>query len=440
MANDRIHDVSAIIDQAPISKFQKWTIALCGLVAVMDGLDTQAIAFVAPVIAKDWSMDLSSFGTIFGAGLLGLTLGALILGSLADLVGRRIVIIMSTFWFGVFSLLTVYATNSDQLLALRLLTGLGLGGAMPNIIALTSEYSPRRVRATLITLMFCGFPLGAVLGGLASSKLIVLFGWKSVFVLGGVLPLLLVPLLWFALPESIRYMVVKGGEGRKIATILARVDSAGSYRESDEWLKEQAMPGLPARHLFTQGRAAGTLTLWVIFFANLLMVYFLINWLPSVLRQAGLPIERAIIATVLLNVGGIIGGLVLSRVVDRRGPAILSVSYALAALAVAAIGSVGNSIPVIMAVVFVAGFFVLGSQLCMNAIAAAFYPTPMRSTGVGWAMGLGRVGSIVGPVIGGVLLTLGWETATLFFVMAAPAVVAALSVAALMAGHKHRLA
>ncbi len=440
MNNDRIHDISEIIDRSRVSGFQKWAIALCALVAILDGLDTQAIAFVAPAIASEWSMDPSSFGPIFGAGLLGLTLGALILGPLADLIGRKIVIILSTIWFGAFSLLTIYASSTGELLALRLLTGIGLGGAMPNIIALTSEYAPRRVRATLITLMFCGFPLGAVLGGLASSGLIAVFGWKSVFVLGGVLPLLLAPLLYFSLPESIRYLVVKGGQGRKVAAIVRRIDPAGDYRDDDGWLKEVDLPGLPIRHLFSEGRAVGTLTLWVIFFSNLLIMYFLINWLPSVLRQAGLPIERAIIATVLLNAGGIVGGLILGRIVDRRGPGILFASYGLAALAIAGIGLVGANVGLIMVAVFISGFFVIGTQFCMNAMAASFYPTSMRSTGVGWALGVGRIGSIIGPVIGGVLLALGWETTTLFLVVAVPAVVSALAVATLKAKPEHRYA
>jgi AAHS family 4-hydroxybenzoate transporter-like MFS transporter len=287
-------------------------------------------------------------------------------------------------------------------LAYRFLTGLGLGGAMPNIIALTSECAPERLRATLVTVMFCGFPLGAVLGGLLSAKLIAAFGWPSVFLLGGVLPLVLVPVLLAWMPESLRFLA------RKQAEPLA---------------------GVPVRQLFTGGRAAGTVLLWIVFFANLLLLYFLINWLPTVLQRSGLPLERAIIGTVVLNAGGIAGGILLGWLVDKRGPyGVLLAAYVLGALCVAAIGSAPAAVAGVIAIVFFAGFFIIGSQFCMNALAAGAYPTAARATGVGWALGVGRIGSIIGPVVGGMLLSLGWEPGTLFLVAAGPAAVSAVAV------------
>lgn len=427
------HDVSEIVDRVRLSGLQKGTVVLCALVAILDGFDTQAIAFVAPVIAAQWSLDPSSFGPTFGAGLLGLTVGALVFGPVADLIGRKRVIIVATVWFGVFSLATVQAESMTQLAVYRLLTGIGLGGAMPNIIALTAEYSPQRNRATLVTLMFCGFPLGAVLGGAVSAPLIGALGWQSVFVLGGILPLALAVLLGVALPESIRYLVASGADARRIAAIVSRVDPAHRYDDRDRYgVPEPRLAGVPVKHLFRDGRATGTLLLWVVFFCNLLVLYFLINWLPSVLRAAGLPIERAIIATVVLNAGGIVGGLALGRAVDRRGPfGILLASYCLAALAVGMIGIAGADVSTIMAAVFVAGFFVIGTQFCMNALAAGAYPTSVRATGVGYALGVGRIGSVLGPVIGGVLLSFGWSGGTLFLTAALPAAVCAAAVALL---------
>src|SRR5258708_13491249 len=200
-------DVAAVIDRISIGRLQWATILLCGLVAILDGFDTQAIAFVAPLIAKDLQLEMSLFGPVFGAGLFGLMVGALVLGPAADHWGRKPVIIISTLVFGAFALLTPMIQSLNALLLLRFLTGLGLGGAMPNIIALTSEYSPKTKRATLVTLMFCGFPLGAVLGGLLSAQLMPKFGWPAVFYLGGILPLVLLPFLWAWLPESIRFLV-----------------------------------------------------------------------------------------------------------------------------------------------------------------------------------------------------------------------------------------
>jgi AAHS family 4-hydroxybenzoate transporter-like MFS transporter len=313
----------------------------------------------------------------------------------------------------------------------RFLTGLGLGGAMPNIIALTSEYSPRHRRATLVTLMFCGFPLGAVLGGLVSAPLIGAYGWPVVFYLGGILPLFLLPFLWGWLPESIRFLVVYDIRSEPPLAILRRIDPTNSYGpECRCVLTEEKAEGFSVRQLFAAGRGFATSLLWVVFFSNLLILYFLINWLPALLQQAGLPIERAIIGTVVLNAGGIIGGLILGRLVDRRPPfGILTASYAVAAMLVAAIGAVGaGAVPLLMLTILAAGFFVIGSQYCMNALAANFYPTTLRATGVGWALGVGRIGSIIGPVVGGLMLSLGWSTEQLFAAAAAPAAVAALAV------------
>jgi AAHS family 4-hydroxybenzoate transporter-like MFS transporter len=436
------HDVSEIFDRVRLSGLQKRTIALCALVAILDGFDTQAIAFVAPVIAAQWSLDPSSFGPTFGAGLLGLTIGALVLGPVADLLGRKRVIVLAAVWFGVFSLATVQAESMTQLAVYRLLTGIGLGGAMPNIIALTAEYSPQRSRATLVTLMFCGFPLGAVLGGAMSAPLIGALGWQSVFVVGGILPLALAAVLGFALPESIRYLVASGAGTSRIAAVVSRIDPAHRYDDRDRYVVPEArLAGVPVKHLFRDGRAAGTLLLWVVFFCNLLVLYFLINWLPSVLRAAGLPIERAIIATVVLNAGGIVGGLALGRAVDRHGAfRILLASYCLAALSVAMIGIAGTEVSTIMASVFVAGFFVIGTQFCMNALAAGAYPTSVRATGVGYALGVGRIGSVLGPVIGGVLLSFGWSGGTLLLAAAVPAAACAAAVALLRLQYRVALA
>jgi AAHS family 4-hydroxybenzoate transporter-like MFS transporter len=432
-------DVAAIIDGVRLSRLQWLTILLCGLVAILDGFDTQAIAFVAPAIARDLGIETSAFGPIFGAGLFGLTVGALAFGPAADRWGRKPIIIISTLVFGIFALLTPLSNSATALMLVRFLTGLGLGGAMPNIIALTSEYSPKQKRATLVTVMFCGFPLGAVLGGLVSARLIALYGWPAVFYLGGVLPLLLLPFLWLGLPESIRFLVARGHRSEALLNIMRRVDPAGRYPADCQWtLDEEKAEGSPIKELFLGGRAFGTTLLWVIFFCNLLILYFLINWLPAVLQGAGLPIERAIIATVVLNAGGIVGGLLLGRLVDRRQPfGILTTAYALAALLVAAIGAVGTAaLPLLMLVIFAAGFFVIGTQYCMNALAASFYPTRLRSTGIGWALGIGRIGSIVGPVVGGIVLSLGWDVRALFTAAAGPAVIS--SIAVLLLGRKGR--
>jgi MFS transporter, AAHS family, 4-hydroxybenzoate transporter len=426
-------NISEVIDAAPIGWFQTWSIILCGLVAVLEGFDTQAIAFVAPLIAQAWSLSPGALGPIFGAGLLGLMIGALAFGPIADRAGRRWVILLSTALFGMFSLLTILAHGSTSLFTYRLLTGIGLGGAMPNIIALTAEYSPRRLRATLVTIMFCGFPLGAVIGGLVCARLLSSFGWSSVFVLGGMLPLLLLPVLFLYLPESIQFLVARRSDGERVVSILRRIDASTAADDTAHFHVEEAdLAGVPLRYLFADGRTLGTLLLWVIFFSNLLVLYFLINWLPTVLRRAGLPLEHAIVGTVLLNVGGIVGGIVLGRIVDKRGPfLVLALAYGAAAVVIAAIGVIAEPVTFIMSAITAAGFFVTGSQFCMNALAAGFYPTAVRSTGIGWALGIGRIGAIIGPVFGGFILSLGWSTREVFIECAVPAIIAAIAVAAM---------
>jgi MFS transporter, AAHS family, 4-hydroxybenzoate transporter len=428
-------DPGAIIDRSRLSVLQWRTITLCAMVAMLDGFDTQAIAFVAPVIAHELNIDSTAFGMVFGIGLLGLMIGALILGPAADRFGRKPVIILSTLVFGTFAVVTSLSTSLPDLMLYRFLTGLGLGGAMPNIIAITSEYAPRRQRATLVTLMFCGFPLGAVLGGVVSAHLIATYGWPVVFYVGGTLPLALLPLLWFGLPESICFLAARRdryqNSSRELLRIVRRVDPGGHYPDECRWLvNEEPLKGSPVKALFIDGRAIGTLLLWVVFFSNLLVLYFLINWLPAVLQRAGLPLERAIIATVALNAGGIVGGLLLGRLVDKRQPyGVLTVAYACAAVLVAAMGALEpGSVLVLMSAIVAAGFFVIGTQYCMNALACNFYPTALRSTGVGWAHGIGRIGSIIGPVLGGILLSVGWSPGMLFMAIAGPAAVSSLAV------------
>jgi AAHS family 4-hydroxybenzoate transporter-like MFS transporter len=281
--------------------------------------------------------------------------------------------------------------------------------------------------------MFCGFPLGAVLGGAASTKLIEAFGWPSVFYLGGALPLLLVPVIAAWLPESLRYMVQRDGGGADVARICGRVERRRRFAPDDRYVVDDVkLLGMPVKHLFRDRRGAGTLAMWLVFFCNLLLIYFLINWLPAVLVDAGIALDGAIIGIVALNAGGIAGGLVQGWLIDRRGAfGVLAAGYAAGAALIALIGFASGNVAALMAVIALAGFCVLGTQFGMNALAANYYPTSIRATGVGWALGIGRIGSIVGPVLGGAVLALGWTTREIFLATALPALVAAGGVVAI---------
>ncbi len=439
MASASIIDVPRFIDERKISRLQLSVLALCAAVIFMDGFDAQAIGYVAPSLGKAWGLPPGTLGPVFGAGLFGLMLGALIFGPLADRTGRKSIIILCAAWFGVCSLLTVAAFSLSTLLVIRFLTGVGLGGVMPNAIALTSEYGPRRSRATMVTVMFCGFSLGSALGGVLAAKLIPAFGWPAVFWAGGILPLALVPLLAVALPESLHVLVLKGTEQRRIGRILSRIDPTLVLDERTLFVAaEERRGGFLVRHLFEDRRGAVTALLWIMFFMNLLDLYFLANWLPTVINGVGLSVEAAVIIGALFQVGGTLGTLSLGWLIDQQGAlSVLGATFVMGGLLILAVGSVGASPVLLSLLVFAAGFCVVGAQIGANALAATFYPTFIRSTGVGWALGIGRIGSIIGPVLAGVMLSVHWTVRTIFLAGAVPQFCAALAIAAMALAGSH---
>jgi AAHS family 4-hydroxybenzoate transporter-like MFS transporter len=421
-------DVAAFIDAQPVGAFQVKLLLTCAAVLFLDGFDTTAIGYVAPALAKEWNLARGALGPVFSAGLFGLMIGALLLGPLADRIGRKKIIILSTLAFGVGTLITAFVNDVNTLFAVRLLTGLGLGGAMPNTIALTSEFSPHRRRATMVMVMFVGFSIGAALGGLLAAALIPQFGWRSVFVVGGAAPLLLAPVLTLRLPESVRFLALGGHAHQRVAQLLALVDPKAAFAKGARFVvNEPALAGLPVRHLFQGGRTAATLLLWIVFFMSLLDIYFLSNWLPTVLNDLGASITEAAAIGSMLQVGGVVGTFALGSIIDRFSFRALALVYFIAVFAVGAIGQLGHSAVFVTIAIFVAGFCIVGGQIAANALAAGFYPTSVRATGVGWALGIGRIGSIVGPLVGGVLLSLKWSAGEVFVAAAGAALCAALA-------------
>jgi MFS transporter, AAHS family, 4-hydroxybenzoate transporter len=387
---------------------RQWQVALlCALVAVCDGFDTQAIAFVAPVMAKQWGVHAAGFGPIFSAGLLGLALGAFLFGNAADRFGRKAVILLCVTLFGVSSLLTTRSEGLAELAIWRILTGLGLGGVLPNLISLTNEAASPRLKNTLVMLMFCGFPLGATIGGLVSAPLIEAYGWKSVFILGGVLPLALLPALFLRLPAELE---------------AAKPGSSA----------EASLPKGNIAELFRHRRAVPTLLIWTGFFCNLLVMYLLVSWLPSLLSMIGTSLSVATLSTAMLNLGGIVGALILSRLlIGGKGLLVLSCALVAGALALVLIAKADGNVAAMLIGAALAGTIIVGGQIAMNAITASFYPDHIRATGVGLALGVGRIGSIVGPLIGGLLLGAGWAGTSLILFAILPTLLAALALFAL---------
>ena len=421
-------DVADFIDQQPVGGFQLRLLLTCAAVLFLDGFDTTAIGFVAPSLAKEWGLTKGALGPVFSAGLFGLMIGALVFGPLADRIGRKKIIILSTLAFGIGTLVTAFVQDVNTLLAIRFLTGLGLGGAMPNTIAMTSEFSPHRRRATMVMVMFCGFSAGAALGGLLAAALIPQFGWRSVFVVGGVAPLLLVPVLALRLPESVRFLALTGRANERVADLLALVNPKAEFPLVTQFVvHEPGLVGIPMLHLFRNGRTLVTLLLWVVFFMSLLDLYFLTNWLPTVLNDLGASVSEAAVIGSMLQVGGVVGTFALGSIIDRFSFRALALVYFIAVFAVGAIGQLGHSVVFVTMAIFAAGFCMVGGQIAANALAAGFYPTSIRATGVGWALGIGRIGSIIGPLVGGVLLTMKWSAGAVFMAAAGAALCAALA-------------
>ena len=417
-------DVGQEIDEAPLRGLQILAFGLCFLVAMLDGFDTQAIAFVAPAIAEAWNIPGNAFGPVFSAALVGLMVGQVLFGLVSDRFGRRLVIIASTLMFGVLTLCTGFAKDWNALLALRFLAGIGLGGAIPNVMAMTSEFAPRRHQATLIALVFAGFPLGAVVGGYLSILMLPTHGWPSVFFLGGIAPVVLTLLLLILLPESPRFLVQRPNRQAALIATMRRITGRDLDAGTRFTAEEAKVERLPLIELFRGGRAARTLTLWPIFFLSLLVIYFLLSWLPLLLKQRGLTIEGAISASVALNLGGAVGGVILGRFVDRYNPVtVLGGAYGVGAACIFAIGMVADQPWLLTLAVIGAGFCSVGAQTALCAFTASLYPTSVRSTGLGSALAVGRIGSVIGPVAGGALLASGLAVQGIFAAVASPALV-----------------
>ncbi|MFJ2992364.1 MFS transporter [Pandoraea sp. NPDC087047] len=421
-------NVTAFIDRHRISPFQMMIVVLCFLIVAIDGFDTAAIGFIAPAIRAEWSLTPAHLAPLFGAGLAGLMAGAFLFGPLADKLGRKTILIFSVLFFGVASLASAWSVDLWHLIALRFLTGLGLGGAMPNAITLTSEYCPESRRSFLVTTMFCGFTLGSALGGLASAGLIEAFGWRSVLIVGGVMPIVLGVILVRVLPESVHYLVMAGKSPERVAASLQRIAPHEDLRGATFNVATKPSTTSPVRHLFKPELLRGTLLFWVTFFMSLLVIYLLSSWLPTLLRTNGLTLRNAAIVTAMFQVGGTLGAIVLGWLMDRVNPHyVLAAAYVLAGVCVAAVGPLASS-PVLASVaVFWAGFCVSGGQVGAGALSAGFYPTDCRATGVSWANGVGRLGSVVGSVGGASMLAMGWSMPALFAAIGVPAVLAGIT-------------
>jgi AAHS family 4-hydroxybenzoate transporter-like MFS transporter len=433
MAQAQTYDVAQLIDERGISKFNIQLVLFTFLVVLFDGYDIAAMAFAAPSLVRAWGVSQAALAPVFGASLIGMLFGAPLLGYVGDRFGRKLAIILSCLIFGAFTWLAVLATELSHLFWLRLLAGVGIGGLLPNAISLTAEFAPRRYRATLIILMFSGVSFGGAIPGAVAALLVPEYGWQILFTIGGVVPIIVAVICAFALPESIKYLVVKGrpAETARLMTAI-RPDMTFAADAQFTIRDEKQYSGLSPKHLFGDGLARITPLLWLLFIMNLMGYFALLSWTPVLLTTAHIPLSQAAVAQMVFQIGGTIGGWVLCRPIDKYGLMPVAILFALSVPAVAIIGYVGTiSEPLLMVVEFFAGFCVLGLQFGLNAVSGMIYPTSFRANGSGWALGIGRVGAIVGPLLGGLFIAMHLPIEHLFLLAAIPFVVGTIACYAL---------
>ena len=429
--SDTIH-IKQFVDSRPISASQWLLAALCCLVVFADGMDVAIMGFVAPSILTEWNVSRPEFGIVMSAAPFGLVLGALIAGPSSDRFGRKPVLIAAVAIFAVFTLIAASAGSVLQLVALRFLAGTGMGAAMPQTSTLLAEYAPQRHRSLLITIMFTGFNLGSAAIGFAAAWLIPAYGWRTVLLFGGLVPLALVPVLMLFLPESGRLLALRGAAASVIARHVNR--AIGSRLTGSETFAADDAAGAarqPVSILFSGGYAVTTVSLWTSYFMGLMVIYLLTGWLPTLMKDAGLSIATAANITALFQVGGTIGAILVGWAMDKSRPArIIAAAYVCGGLCILALSGTGALSPALAAIVFASGFCMSGAQTGLNAFAPGCYPTAARATGVSWMLGIGRFGSILGSYVGGALLGLGWGFAAILGLLAIPATLAALAILA----------
>jgi len=424
--------IGEIIDDAKISSYQITILALCFLIVLVDGFDTAVIGYIAPSLRQEWNLLPTQLSPAFGAGLFGLLVGSLVFGPVADAVGRKRVLLLSILVFGVGTLASAYVHSIESLTVMRFITGIGLGGAMPTCITLSSEYSPARRRMIMVTLSWSGFTAGLALGGVLAGQIIPVFGWRGVLILGGIVPLLMLPLLAWRMPESVRYMASNPKYAERLRVVVERITGRSwtGVTILDDERPEQTKS--PISHLFVEGRAVRTVLLWVAFFCSLFIFYLLSSWLPTILKDAGYDITHAARIGAMLPLGGTVGSILMAMLMDRVGPyRVLAVLYVGAAVVIALTGYLIGDIYQLAVAVFFVGFGVAGAQNGLNLVSATVYPTAARVTGVSWAMANGRLGSILGSMIGAWMILAAGTPQVFFQWLAIPALIATAAAFAL---------
>jgi AAHS family 4-hydroxybenzoate transporter-like MFS transporter len=430
MGKPAVIDLAAFIDGQPLGRFQVRVALLCAAVLFLESFDSNALGYIVPTLTRVWHLPPGAFGPIFASGFFGQLIGAVVAGPVADRIGRKAVLVAATVEFALGALLTTQAASPGFLLGIRLITGLGIGAALPNAVALCTEYSPALRRSTLLVVVLCGITLGSVAAGLVAARVLPVYGWQSVFWIGGIAPLALAPLLLSDLAESPYLLAIRGNQDLAIATILRRISPAAGVPEGARFvLREEGAARLGAIHLLKGGRALATILLWVIVFMNNFEIYVFASWLPTLARASGLTEQASVMTGVAMTIGGFAGTLGMGWLLDRFSiERMMAVNYAAGAGFIALLALVAGERWSMALVSVAAGFCIVGGQTGANALIAYRHPTSMRATALAWALGAGRVASIVGPLLAGLIISMGWSSRSTFFLAVIPALCASVTV------------
>lgn len=421
-------DIRATLRDGPITMLQAGVVAICTLLNMIDGFDVLAISFTAPLIAKEWDVDPVTLGVLFSAGLAGMAGGSLFLSPLADLAGRRTVLLLCTAVISIGMLASAVAQSVWMLALFRLITGAGVGGVLSSGNTLLAEYAPQRWRELSISFMVTGYSGGAIVGGSISAALIALFGWRAAFVFGGLCSTILIPAV-LRLPESLDFILARNGKNAlvQVNRVMARLGSPPVEQLPDAPRGEAAARAVFG--VFARQFRAGTALICVSFFMLMVSFYFVLSWTPKNLVDLGFSVSEGIYASVLLNAGGIIGGLMFGFIARRTGARAISTWLLVALfLSVIGFGALSHGLGPVLAGATVMGFFMIGSMASLYAIVPQIYPARVRNTGTGLAIGFGRLGAVAGPWLGGVLISAGWQRAAYYAVLAIPILLSAIAV------------
>ncbi len=421
-------NINKVIDEAKFTPFHWKVLFWCLLIIIFDGYDLVIYGVALPLLMEEWSLTAVQAGFLASAALFGMMFGAMIFGTLSDKIGRKKTIMICVALFSSFTFFGAFSANPIQFAVLRFVAGLGIGGVMPICVALTSEYAPKRIRSTLVAIMFSGYAIGGMTSALLGSFLVVDYGWEIMFYIAGI-PMLLLPIIWKMLPESLMFLVKEGrnDDAKKIIKNLAPYETitASTILLLDEPTKGD---DAPIKALFLKNRAFSTVMFWTAFFMCLLMVYALASWLPKLMIQAGYSLGASMIFLFALNIGGMVGAIGGGVLADKfHLKPVLTIMFTLGAVSLILLGY--NSPQVVLyTLIAIAGATTIGSQILLYTFVAQYYPTAVRTTAMGWASGIGRIGAIVGPILTGALLTLELSHQTNFLFIAIPGIIAAIAI------------